>query len=626
MLSVDLGDPNSIDLWYRLDWVGRRPNSKQAMTQDGGLLALAGFVNQMLGSAEDLVQCISGGDPFETLISFETEAAGQDNVMTGLAASGKRIRQLTQYKFSQSPTLHPIRPSELKEIAAGLRKSETKCNKSLRLPTRRILRSNRPLSPLASRSPLLAEIEFLQYDPDQALKTLSAYASRFGVLGRDELSRGVQLVIGRLFQTAASPGAHYLTREAFDEALTGCGHPRSIAIDDAGTWLQEDLNGQKEYRLGLEGSYLIERDIVKNAMADWINDALIVFTGEGGLGKTTALWQVLRAGVDKTASPRRLAALITAGTGMPKSFGELVDQWRGSESATKDDSLALRRLQCANGDVQRPILLLGLDGADETHSSNAFREAAARIMDFFWTLHQQYKESLEPPPARLLVSCRRPEEVEKFIQTVTGRGVSGKPPKYVRFEEFTVAEIWMLLQRPDIASPDAVQRLVRAAELNPDQAYATTAPAYDRQAVMSLSLLRHPILWSCFMALTPPQQSAFVSGNAQAQDALAARYLEWFMRRASQRLGFLPSDMKPALAAAAQKSSAGETSHKVDLWTVAVREAAGYSMAEARRLYHEGVSAGLIEELPPAGGLPARSQSLWRWRHAFLWSHLRNGE
>ncbi|MGP0074636.1 MAG: hypothetical protein ACLPWF_22195 [Bryobacteraceae bacterium] len=304
--------------------------------QDGGMFALAGFVNQMLGSAEDFVRCVSPPKPSQTLISFETEAWGQDTSMTA-TFKGKRTRVLTQYKFSLNPTKYPIGPKEFKTIAAALRKSEAECNRSKKLPTQKILRSNRLLSPRAESSRILTEIKFEKYDPAKARRTLQSHAARFGILEPDELHRGIQQVIGELAVTSASPGSHRLTREGFDKALTGYHHPQSIFVNDAAARLQQELERQRESRLALEGSHLVDRVVVEDAMAEWTNDALVVFTGGGGLGKTTALWQVLRAGVDEASSPRRLAALITAEAEMPASFSDLVDQWRGAAPTMSPD-------------------------------------------------------------------------------------------------------------------------------------------------------------------------------------------------------------------------------------------------------------------------------------------------
>src|SRR6266571_6491210 len=67
----------------------KRKKTRSETSPDGGAAALAGFVNQMLGSAADFAVCISpkaddaGG--FKTLILFETERYGQDSTSTGLS-------------------------------------------------------------------------------------------------------------------------------------------------------------------------------------------------------------------------------------------------------------------------------------------------------------------------------------------------------------------------------------------------------------------------------------------------------------------------------------------------------------------------------------------------------------
>jgi hypothetical protein len=93
---------------------GRRISSRSE--QDGGMFALAGFVNQMLGSAEDFARCITAPQESEALISFETEVVGQDTMRTSETPKGKRILVLTQYKFSIAPNQHPIGPAELKRL------------------------------------------------------------------------------------------------------------------------------------------------------------------------------------------------------------------------------------------------------------------------------------------------------------------------------------------------------------------------------------------------------------------------------------------------------------------------------------------------------------------------------
>jgi hypothetical protein len=314
--------------------------------------------------------------------------------------------------------------------------------------------------------------------------------------------------------------------------------------------------------------------------------------------------------------------MITGDSEMPNSFSELVDRWRGAAPTLRDD-LALQRIEQANPHTKRPILLLGLDGVDEMHVSSAFRDAAGRIIDFFWNLHQQFKNSKDPPPICLVVSCRRQQDVDKYIQTVTGLGVAGKPPKYLPFERFSLSEIQTLLRQTGAVSPPVVEKLIRATDPDLNQEYPEDSLACDQRAVTSLSLIRHPILWRCFVSLTPANQSALVDGDLGAQDALAAHYLQWFSQRAQQRLNLSQSDAEIALCAVAQKCISGETNYRFDFWEDAIIGTSCCSKSDARNLYREGLSAGFIEDLPPSGGQQALFQQLWVWRYTFLWSHLR---
>jgi len=526
----------------------KKKHSKSGGSErDGGMFALAGYLHQMLGGAADFVRCISprekgGPGEFQTVISFETEAAGQDLLMVGLTPTAKRLRVLTQYKFSLNPGPYPIRPQELNDIAETLKRSEAECNKSGRLPTQKILRSNRVLSPRASSSPALGEIQYEPYDPVDARKVLYSYASRFGIFEPDQLQQGVKQVIAELFELGASPGSHHLTRDQFEAALVGFNHPQPLTIGEAADEFRRRLEHQKSYRLGLDGSLLIDRMFVRDAMEQWIDDAFIVFTGNGGYGKTTALWQVLERDVDPKAIPCRLAALIVSDADMPRSFGNLIEQWRGApDTSNAPDDVALERLKHANSEADAPILVLGLDGVDETHVSTAFREAAARIIDFFWRLHQKHKDTGAPPPARLLVTCRRQGDVHRFIDTATGLGVAGKPPAYLNFEEFTLQEIQTLLRQSGTLSSEPKHTLIATAASQLSLEYGSSSTpettVYSVAAARCLAMLRHPILWRFFSLLTQTQQARLVDGDEESRPCKQLRRLVYQANATPPRSG-----------------------------------------------------------------------------------------
>lgn len=200
---------------------------------DGGLAALAGFVNQMLGSAADFAVCISpkvdDADGFKTLISFETEKHGQDSCATGLSTDGRKVRVLKQYKYSSNPEKYKIGKGELQEIVATLRKSEKKAKKAENLITDLVLCTNRLLTQPAQRSPEYAMIRHEPYDAGKATDVLESYALRFGVFNPDELSEGVRRATHYLFHIATSPSSS-LSKARFEEALIGHKEPQSIML------------------------------------------------------------------------------------------------------------------------------------------------------------------------------------------------------------------------------------------------------------------------------------------------------------------------------------------------------------------------------------------------------------
>lgn len=432
---------------------------------DGGLFALAGYVNQMLGSAADLARCLSGkaaeSGGFKTLLCFETEVHGQDSSAIGLTAEKHGIRVLKQYKYSSNPEKYPIRPKELREIAATLKQSEAKANTTKSLQTDLVLCTNRPVTAKAQAT---SDYKTLRLEPYHALKAraeLESYAARFGVFNPDELHEGVRRAIDYLFEAATS-ASHRVTKSLFEEKLIGHKQPRSIAVAEAAFERRQELCRLATELLILAPASLAEREIINSATVDWMNDALIVFVGEGGCGKTTALWQLLWDAIN-TQPPQRLAQMMISQGQTSQSFGAVVERWRGIVSAANmpSDDLALERLKQANPAVAPPIVLLGLDGIDETPSPT-WSDTAARVLSFFWSLHVRAKNDGIAPPARLFVSCRRESEVERLLPLPTGAGLTRAAPRYVHFGEFNSKELTDLVHHTPTLDPLAADRISKS--------------------------------------------------------------------------------------------------------------------------------------------------------------------
>jgi hypothetical protein len=596
---------------------------------DGGLNALLGFVNQMLGSAADFAVCISpkvddnGG--FKTLISFETERQGQDSCATGLSAGGHKERVLKQYKYSSNPGKYKIGTGELKEIVATLRKSEKKANKDENLATDLVLCTNRPLTQPAQKSPEYSMIRHELYDVGNATDVLESCALRFGVFNPDELSAAVQRATHHLFNIAIS-SSHSLSKAGFEEALIGHKKPQSIVLPEAAPQRFNELIQLGAQTLRLVSGSLAERENLRAAAIDFLNDAIVAFVGDGGCGKTTAIWQLLCQALN--AKPPQAFAHMMIFHGQPfESIGAVIEGWRGvvSPATPVSDRFAIERLVRANPNAPSPIVLLGLDGIDEGPVSGIWAETAARVLDFFWKLHVDAKTSGEDPVARLFVSCRSQSDIENLLPNPTGAGIGEVAPRYVRFGEFTSGELqhlaWNAPGLDNRASQRIAQYLIGESEAPDIESGLPSLSISTLLAPSALDLLRHPILWRSFASLNAEDQNAVLDGSVPGQDKLGAAFLDWFCDRAKRRIQVEAKYLPIALRGVASGCPEPASTYRLETWVQRMRSAAGFTEQVATNVYHECVSSGLVQDISPAGG--PESHRSWRWKHVFLAEYLK---
>jgi hypothetical protein len=585
----------------------------------------------MLGSAADFARCVSqkmsesGG--FKTLICFEPEVHGQDSAAVGLTAANQKIRILSQYKYSANPTKYPIGPGELGKIVATLKKSEKEANKSEPLPTKLVLRTNRRITSRAKKDSAYNSITVEEYEAAGARKELESYAATFGLFNPDELDQGMRRVTSYLFDVATGLSTR-LTKSTFNENLVGHKEPRSIAIDVAAPERRREL-GDLALTLGLDPARIVRRESFEAASMEWIDDAIVVFFGDGGCGKTTALWQILWDAIN-AQPPQILAHLMLSQAETPQSFGAVIERWRGilTATASASDDLAIERIKRANPTHPLPIVLLGLDGIDEAHLSPSWESTVARVLGFFWKLHVFAKQTGEAPPARLFVTCRRKVDCERLLPAPTGAGIGNQGPRYVRFGDFSNGELEEVLQQSrGRVDPKVVDRVLQSL-VDGGRPFATysgsralTLPSASL-APDVLQLLKHPILWRSFSALDAAAQNTLLDGSTDARDRLGAVFLEWFCDRIKHRLKVEVAYVPVALRSLAIACPDSGATYNLEVWFNCMRSAAGFAENHAQELYQESLSSGLVQDVPPAGGsMPI--QRLWRWKQVFLAEYLR---
>ena len=370
-------------------------------------------------------------DGFATLISFEVEKHGQDSCAIGTLNSGKRVRVLKQYKYSASPSKYAISAGELKKIVRILKQSEKKANQEEELPTDLVLCTNRRLAAGASRLPQFKAIRIEHYNAADARAGLERNALRFGIFNPDELHTAIERITGHLF-TIATSSSNKLSKKRFEENLAGHREPQSLVLGECASRRLSELEELGKQTLDLPIA-LADRTHLSTSATEFQNDAIIAFVGDGGCGKTTAIWQLLHQALI-TEPPQALTQMIATGS---QSIGEVIERWRGAANSATADGFAIERVVRANEGRPRPIVILGLDGIDETDASPARKDAAARIVNFFWGEHLEAKRSGKPPVARLIVSCRKPSDLDPSSCSPSGSGISGDiAPRYVLFEEF----------------------------------------------------------------------------------------------------------------------------------------------------------------------------------------------
>ena len=160
--------------------------------------------------------------------------------------------------------------------------------------------------------------------------------------------------------------------------------------------------------------------------------ALAVVFGPGGCGKTLSLIRALR---DEQRRSRFLCGVQGAGVNqVGHPISALVARWRGAPIPA-DESIdhALARVRVANVGVGPRVLVLALDGIDE---SPEVHRVDAEAIEYFYKLHQQPRSQ----DALLIVTCRSKSVIEDIIAPLGTGGPERREPEYVPLDEFTVEE------------------------------------------------------------------------------------------------------------------------------------------------------------------------------------------
>jgi len=293
-------------------------------------------------------------------------------------------------------------------------------------------------------------------------------------------------------------------------------------------------------------------------------------------------------------------------------------------SSPDPNALAIERLTRANPSHNCPILLLGLDGIDEVmQPAGEWNASAGRLINFFWLLHRKHLAAGTVPPVRLIVTCRRAEDINHLITPVNGIVPNDVVP-FVPLGDFSSQELEVLAQQ---LNHTGVIRLLLDNGVStgpPGNTFSTSTLLQTSSEV--IPLLRRPIIWRFFCSLDSSEQLDVLRGDDSGLRSIARELIVWHATRTRQRHGIDVEAVQDTLRAAAQRANRVKGPFKFKTWQDAAT-GVGLTGDQPRRLFFESIAAGILNDLPPSGNaVTARSVFYnWQWQHEFVLEYLLRG-
>lgn len=593
------------------------------MAADGGIRAISGFLYQVLaggalrasGYCKDILT--SGIKELDALFELAAigdvvhEVADEDLVIrTALVdpASGHKHPAITlvQAKFSVDGTGKSIGPQELKGIidAFSIASKRLKAGGSnvvgYVLVTNRVVTGSRIKPKGKLKEAIYSQLKTITDAKVSIWHTaFERFARKFGLLEK-EIIEGRQKLLGKIFENAASGFAHgEISREDLLQCLAGGTNAKHL---DATTRAEQIADEVRDFDADVH-PVAIRREKLFDINRLCAGRALIVFTGPGGMGKTSAIhqWAVELAARNKMTKPGSSVAIRSA-FGLPEEWlCELVHNWNPGLRPT-DRQNAVDRLAVANEGAV-PVLHLALDGVDETRGEAGISTQLRRLLLWFADFDRKTQMG-ETVRARLVVTCRDGDE---FARECLFLGRSGGPldpkkkPMEVHFDRFSENELRQLLQEnfpqyipvllPPVPSLDGAE----------GGGSATTSGTLTQLS----EVLLDPVMWRGFCEMDSSERDQLVKGIEAAELILAAKFCARFLQKAKERTG-IPIDLLGAALKLIAKGSKDRGAHfrsQKDWSDPAV--SAGLALVQAQRLQVEAASGGLISKQPDCQ---------WDWR------------
>lgn len=629
---------------------------------DGGHTALAGFLYQIVVGlgVEAMIGCPDPSvntDEMEAI--FEWRGSGQlhhEYLDSDLAVEHEGEYGLGQLKYSRQVPPETIGPQALLDIVNAFHRSSLQVSKRGMEVTKYVLITNRLLGPEAEGllDAALQDRQHPELKPGYQYAILQQlifrtashwsewesqlirFARQFGALNH-EIADGIDRLIARVFRKTVEQGAAEINREDLVECFTGCRDARPLTPESVAPYSTQPVNNSPLK----PDKAVLRRQLLEETAKATARRALVILYGLGGCGKTIALWQWAH---DLTTSSPPDAGAFTAiqlASDVPRNWlAREVSGWgnlaKNPSRLGEEHECVLERLSLSNPDLARPVLFLGLDGLDEDMTAEQ-HGIVKDILNWFWREDKLLRRELRPPQASLVVTCRHAEDLKEkrwLSLTVSGFPYSGELPESLEVTTFSPSEL--LAAARGVGNAELYERI--AAALQPKLAdrlgspgddyepitlerYTTFVPVADEHVVEALM---HPAMWRALLELLendPGSQSQILDGEPKAARSLARFFCCRFCLKAADRgkdFGLDQEDLFHLLhVVAANCQGTEEARYSKAVWEGPFCNA-GLAPLEARRLYNEGCSGGLIVKEDNSGS--------WRWRHRFVADYLAQAE